>query len=353
MKTRSLQPICVLAMAVLLTPRADAVITLHVAPDGNDRWSGRSARPVHGGKDGPLATLDGARKAVRALRETGRPDRAVRIIVADGEYPVSAPVRFTPEDSGTPAARITYEAAPGAHPLFTGGRRITGWKRETGGVWSAHVPDVTAGKWYFEQLWVNGVRAVRARSPNKFYYYTREKVEYGLDPKTKKPAKVSLRAFRPRMQDVAPLLELPRRHIRDVTIVAYHSWESSRCRLELVDPKQELVFITHPIPWGFCRWGARQRYHVENFRAALDQPGEWFLARPGTLFYMPRSGEDMRTATVVAPRGPERFLEIRGDGALGMVVEHLTFRGLRFGFGQYILPPNGHADGQAEVSVVS
>jgi len=45
-------------------------------------------------------------------------------------------------------------------------------------------PGVKASQWYFEQLWVNGQRATRARTPNKFYYYMLRKLERGLDPLT-------------------------------------------------------------------------------------------------------------------------------------------------------------------------
>ena len=47
------------------------------------------------------------------------------------------------------------------------------------------------------------------------------------------------------------------------------------------------------------RWGARQRYHVENFKAALDAPSEWFLDRDGTVYYKPLPGQDMKQAEVI------------------------------------------------------
>lgn len=98
---------------------------------------------------------------------------------------------FTPEDSGTPDAPIVFEAAPGAKPVIHGGRGIANFTKRPDGLWTARVPEVAAGKWYFEQLWVNGRRAVRAREPDKFYYYMRRKVTHGIDPLTAKPANAS------------------------------------------------------------------------------------------------------------------------------------------------------------------
>ena len=111
-------------------------------------------------------------------------------------------------------------------PLFTGGRAITGWKPAPNGVWTASVPGVKEG-WYFEQLWVNGERATRARTPNRFYYYMTRKVGQGLDPLTGKQADLSSRAIAGRPQDLAPVFQVASNRLSDVTAVVYHSWEVS------------------------------------------------------------------------------------------------------------------------------
>ncbi|MDZ7617912.1 MAG: hypothetical protein U1E05_12985, partial [Patescibacteria group bacterium] len=280
-------------------------VTLHVAPDGNDGWTGRLERPNAEGTDGPLASMAGARDAVRALKSKQPLATPVRVLFADGVYPALETVTFTVEDSGTEACPITYEAAPGAKPIFSGGKRIGGFQPGEGGVWQARIPEVADGKWLFEQLWVNGRRATRARSPNAFYYYTPESAGYGIDPDTGKAGVLNHRAFRARAEDIAPLLDIPKERLNDVTVVVYHSWEASRCRVAHVDGTANNVFITHPMRWAFNRWGERQRYHVENFLAALDAPGEWFLGRDGVLHYMPRPGEDMATAEVIAADQPD------------------------------------------------
>ncbi|MCD6352564.1 MAG: right-handed parallel beta-helix repeat-containing protein [Armatimonadetes bacterium] len=320
----------------------------YVAPDGSDTFSGRLRRPNAQGTDGPLASLAGARDAIRKLKAAGPLTRPVRVIIADGTYSLTEPVVFTPEDSGTDEYPVTYEAAPGARPVFSGGRRISGFKPWKKGIWVAQVPDVAAGKWYFEQLWVNGRRAVRARSPNKFYHYVARKVGHAVNPLTGRAENLERRAFIARDGDFDLHLGSlgPDEQITDVTVVAYHSWAVSRHRVAYFDPDKNLVILTGPAPWPFLRWGPNQRYHIENYLAALDEPGEWFLARDGSLYYMPRPGDDMRQAEVIAPVA-ERFLQFSGEPALGLTVENITFKGLAFLHGQYILPPQGHGDGQA------
>ncbi|MCL4190300.1 MAG: right-handed parallel beta-helix repeat-containing protein [Thermoguttaceae bacterium] len=346
---RLLVPLAALAVTLVIG-RPSPAATLYVAPGGNDAWSGRLAEPNVARSDGPLASLVGARDAVRRLKSRGPLAEAVRIVVADGTYSLAEPLVLTPDDSGTPTCPIRYEAAPGAKPCFSGGRSITGFTRGAGGVWTARVPEAAEGKWYFEQLWVNGRRAVRARTPNKFYYYVLAKADRAVDPATGQPADLTNRAFRGRPDDVAPLTTVPAARLGDVTLVTYHSWEVSRSRIANIDAATGTVVVAAGVPWGFAYWGPNCRYHLENFRAALDEPGEWFLDRDGTLSYLPRPGEDMASATVIAPV-IEQFVRIAGEPEAGRFVEHLSLRGLCFQYGQYVLPPQGHADGQAEVTI--
>ena len=356
---RSSLPYVSTAAALCLTAACDGAagnarvvppeaVVLHVATDGRDGWSGRLARPNAGGTDGPLASLAGARDAVRKLK---RPLAGpVRVVVAAGTYTMHRPLTLTPADSGTANCPVRYEAAPGARPVFTGGRRIGGWKKGLGGVWTARVPGVAAGKWTFEQLWVNGRRATRAREPDKFYHYMLRKVVRGIDPLTGRPADLSSRAFVAERADIDPLTKLAARDLRDVTLVAYHSWATSLHRIAAVDTEAARVVTTGKARWPLFRWGARQRYHVEGFRAALDEPGEWHLASDGTLSYRPRPGEEMAAAEVIAPVARE-FVRIVGEPRAGLYVEHLTLEGLAFRHGQYVLPREGHSDGQAAVSI--
>jgi hypothetical protein len=132
--------------------------TLYVAPDGNDAWSGHLARPNAGRTDGPLASLQGARNTIRQHKAAAALVEPVQGVAA-GDYPLAEPLVFTPEDSGTEQSPIVYQAAPGAHPVFSGGRQIVGFEPANNGNWAARIPEVAAGNWNFEQLWVNGYRA--------------------------------------------------------------------------------------------------------------------------------------------------------------------------------------------------
>lgn len=338
-------------LVLMVAPVAAA--TLYVASDGRDGWSGALARPNAARSDGPLASLQGARNALRRLKAAGPLTEPVRVVVAGGEYRLSSPVVFTPEDSGTLQCPISYEAAPGATPVFSGGRKISGWQPGPGGLWTARAP---AGL-RFEQLYVNGHWAVRARTPNVVwhgltpvprYFYVSAKVRTLTDPVTGKREDVTRRAFRANPADLAGLADVPPDQLNDVTLVAYHAWEASRHRVQSVDLRTGQVVLTGNAPWVFQWLSPDQRYHLENYRAALDAPGEWYLDREGTVYYRPLPGET--PSEVVAPV-VESFVHFRGDASAGMPVEHITLQGLAFRYAHYLLPPEGHGDGQAAVSV--
>ena len=322
------------------TPLAAA--TLYVAPDGNDAWSGKLQHTNAQRTDGPLATLMGARNAVRRAKARGPLTEAVYIHVAAGTYPLAEALVFEPQDSGSAEAPIVYRAEDGARPVFTGGRQIHGFAPAEGGRWKVHLPEVQAGKWYFEDLYVNGRRAIRAREPNEFYYYVRGKVD--ATPR---------RAFVADPKDIASLAALPKDRLNDAIVVAYFSWENSVSRVASVDPQTGTVVLTGDAPWPFDPANPiARRYHIENVKAALDAPGEWFLDRNGDLFYIPLPGEDPAKAEVVAP-AIDDMIHLTGDPQGGRYVEYLTFQGLSFQHSQCPLPPQGHNNGQAAVSLPS
>ena len=140
-------------------------LTLHVRPGGDDHWSGALALPNADRTDGPLASLEGARNRIRALRHDQKtPPGPITVQFATGTYPISGPVVFEPADGGTADAAVVYQAEPGASPVLDGGRAITGFSRKADGRWMAKVPGLAGGRWSFEQLFVNGRRATRAHA---------------------------------------------------------------------------------------------------------------------------------------------------------------------------------------------
>ncbi len=257
---------CALIVAVLSwTSPSLFALTLHVAPDGNDGWSGRLERPNAQRNDGPLATLAGARDTIRRLKAAGPLSEPVRVRIASGAYPLAETFVLEPQDSGTGASPIIYEAARGARPLFSGGRRIHGFVPVEGGRWKAHLSDVADGKWDFEDLYVNGRRATRAREPNEFWHYVREKAGPVIDPATGKLGLLPRRSFLADPKDAALLAAVPKDRLTDAVIVVYFSWENSVSRVASVDPKTGAVVLTGNVVVPFAR-------HVQRLRPGAAVP---------------------------------------------------------------------------------
>ncbi|MHA3771302.1 right-handed parallel beta-helix repeat-containing protein [Verrucomicrobiota bacterium sgz303538] len=287
-----------------------------------------------------VATLLAARDSARQARAAGDKDPII-VRFSDGVYPLLEPVVFGPQDGD-----VTYEAAPGAKPVFVGGQRITGFKVGADGVWTVHLPEVAAGKSYFEALWVNGNRATRARTPNEGFV---QAVSQPTEPLPGIPfngdATHTLLQIAP--EDAAKLRGLTPEQLRDVNVLAYHSWDVNRHRIAGVRFEDGVLQFTGGGAQAFFQPEPYQRLQFENFRGAMDAPGEWFLGRDGTLSYIPRPGETPDTAEVWAPVA-SRWLVFEGHADKQQFVEKITFRGLAFRFQGYTLDEKGAFFGQAE-----
>jgi hypothetical protein len=99
----------------------------YVSPLGNDSWTGELSDPNPERADGPFATLDRARSAVRELRKT-RPNGDVVVLVRGGSYRLRETVVFGIEDS-SPLGSTWYRAYPGETPIIGSGIPLTAWKK--------------------------------------------------------------------------------------------------------------------------------------------------------------------------------------------------------------------------------
>ncbi|HYW80101.1 MAG TPA: right-handed parallel beta-helix repeat-containing protein [Thermoguttaceae bacterium] len=320
-------------------------MTLFVAPDGNDAWSGREIEPNGQRTDGPLGSLAGARDAIRRVRASADGELAAVVVrVRGGTYRLAEPFVLEPCDSGTEAAPVVFEAYDGERPVCSGGQVITGF-RQNGPLWETVVADAASGEWYFRQLFVDGKRRQRARSPNSGYHRIAQLLPGPPDPRAKPICRDKF-VFAP--GDLKPWERLD-----DVNLVLMHSWETSIHSLKTINVSTNIVEFAAPLKewWSIGYWEKEQRYYVENARELLDQPGEWYLNREtGLLSYWPMPGETLEETEVVAPRLTE-LVRIAGDADQGQFVEHVTLRGLVFHHADWQLDAQGNSSTQAAVEV--
>jgi hypothetical protein len=332
-----------LTAALLAIGRGLPAANFYVATDGNDAWSGRLAEPNAAKTDGPFATLQRARDAIRSLKAPGPLAEPVTVTLRGGVYRVEKTIEFTPDDSGTQQAPITYAAYKAERPVISGGRPIPGWQKGDGPLWKAVIPEVKAGQWYFHQLFVNGERRTRARTPNAGYLYTAGVLAPFDHAKWYEGNIEAKRGFRFRDNDVKRWA-----HFDDALIVIYHSWTTSVHFIKELDPKERTVKLAPVSTWPIGYWWEyNTRYHVENVLEALDQPGQWYLERStGTLYYWPLPGEDMTKAQAVAPVVRQTLVAFKGQPSAKRFVEHLQFRGISFQHTDCLIAPDMPTDQQ-------
>ena len=310
----------------------------YVAPGGRDNNPGTA--------EAPFATLMRARDAVRAKVATGLTND-ILVLVHGGVYSQIETITFGPQDSGTEKYSITYAAVPGERVMINGGERVTGWSKGTGEIWTTKLSEVKAGKLYFRQLFVDGNRAVRARTPNgddaepwcKMLFST---ATNGIEDQ---PITIKLGGYQ------KPFTIKAYANPGDVELVYICNNEMGRKQLGTVDENDQSFTLKPPHRWNSKdhgsdwylsfpepRWKA---CYLENALEMLDQPGEWYLDRnTGVLSYWPRPGEDLTKAEVMAPVSQKTLLAVIGTRE--KPVRNLHFEGIHIEYLDWIPPEWGY-----------
>jgi len=308
--------------------------TLYVATDGDDTNPGTFDKPVR--------TLARARDLVRTKNRTM--DGDITVYVRGGTYSQQSTLTFGSADSGEAPHYVRYAAYRAERPVITGGRPIEGWELSDaeGGIYSA-----PAGTVPFRQLYVNGVKAIRARSPNlgadgapNFNRLS----GWDKDAHTVQLASSSLPSFG---------------NLTQVEMHLMTAWADNTLRLASIttsggtasvtfqSPEDTLLFVRPNPRLDQHGWGSGRPFYFENALELLDAPGEWYLDETtNVVHYKPRAGEDMTTATAIAPT-LETVMSVEGGGTADQA-SYLRFEGLTFAHSNYQRPSQfGFLDAQA------
>ena len=301
--------------------------TFYVAPTGNDLNPGTIGHPFR--------TIAKARDTVRTLNGSMSSD--ITVYLRGGEYALPATLEFTQVDSGSNGFSVIYKAYPGERPLLTGGQRITGWTSVGGGIYRASVP---VGTGPFRQLYANGVRAIRARTPNVGAYH--ELLSWDTDGLTIEINESEISDWQ--RLDQVEMVILGRGVNQGNLRIASFDIAGSSAVVTPREPERTRIFQQAYPPKE-----NRRPYFFENAYEFLDAPGEWYLdTTAGEVFYMPRPGESIGTLSIVVPRDLETLLRVRGD--LDAPVHHLQFVGITFEHTTWLVPNSeGYVGDQASI----
>jgi hypothetical protein len=292
-----------------------------------------------GTEEAPFATIGRAQQAVREALADGARGR-IYVNVHGGTYRLTEPLVFTPADSAR-NAKVVYRTVRGETPVVTGAIPVAGWELVSGRLYKADLSAQASTP--TRQLFVNGQRATRARTPD--YPASFRPLIERVDGEWEAPGI----EFLPN-PILNPSIPDPGGWARQDKIEALliTQWKMSICRIDAIAPAIDLGggvilpgFITLQSPgWENANvfrdpdsgapslWSFWQVTRFENALEFLDAAGEWYYDEDAfVLYYMPRWGEDLATATVEMPQ-LERLITIQG--ASGDPVRNLVFQGFTF-----------------------
>jgi hypothetical protein len=292
---------------------------LYVAPAGSD--------DAPGSAEEPLATLAGARDAIRAIKAIGPlPEGGVEVLVRPGIYRVAEPVAFVEEDSGTEEAPIVFRSVERGKARLTGGFGLSGFTRVTDAAVLERLDPRVRDKLWQINLKDQGMTDLgNAVNPV-------ERLEFFFDGKpmtlARWPNEGSTVVKEVPKQDkedgpggqIVYLDDRADRWVDEKEVWLYgcwrYQWSDDFMRVATLDPEENL--ITFAPPRHSFGYSETKAYFALNLLCELDRPGEWYLDREtGTLyFYPPASLEQGRTEV----SRPPNILRLTG-------ASHLTFDG--------------------------
>lgn len=314
---------------------------IYVSPNGSDTGSGTELRP--------FATLSKALLQARELRRLQNPAIAngVHILLKSGVYAQESSITIRPEDAGTVQSPTLIEAMPGARPVISGGKTINGWYKvkssikglpnaAVGKVWAADISAVAGELFNFRQLWVNGVKATRAKTEmNRILHWNKKDGTCWIP--TPKPGSLQ--------------------YIQGMEMFIHQWWEIASLRIKnltvhgdstLLGFQQPEAKVQNEHPWP-APWISKETgnsaFYLSNAIQFLNEPGEWYLDVPGhTLYYWPKQGENLLTANVTASLA-ENLIKIEGTET--RPVSHIRFTGVSFAYTGWLRPSEkGHVPHQ-------
>jgi hypothetical protein len=284
-----------------LASRAGRMATYYVAPNGNDANPGTQTQP--------FATLQKARDVVRT-RTVGMTGDII-VYLRAGTYALTSPLTLTAQDSGTGGHNVIWRAYPGERPLISGGRTITGWTLSDSAknIWRAN-PGTGINT---RQLYVNGVRGTRARTPFKPAGFTKTTNGYTVG--------------------IAGMENWG--NITDMEVIGQGEWRDIHCHPSSISGG---VIIIQSWCWNQSNIIARvgNPHYIENAYELLDEEGEWYYNKAtGAMYYKPRAGENLSATQVVI--GNVESL-ISGQGTAAAPVHHIQIHGVTFAYTTWTWP---------------
>lgn len=311
---------------------------LHVGPQGNDSNPGSPERP--------LASLDGARDKIRALKAAGSVEPGGIVVeIGPGTYQLDRPFVLGPEDSASPGHTVIYRATEPGSVRLLAGRVLEGWETADDPAVLERLDPVARGKVLQIDLRAAGIRdlpTLKERSSLSFDPDPR--VELFFRNKAMTLARWPNEGF-VRIADIVvgdkmsevhggpvsgtPAFfysgERPARWLEEPEVWLHgywvFDWSDTRHRVKSIDPAAKRIDLATTSG----RFKKDQWFYAYNLLVELDSPGEWYLDRDrGMLYFWPPDAIRPGDAIVSELQDPVLL-----DGVTGVTLSGLTIEAAR------------------------
>jgi parallel beta-helix repeat protein len=308
---------------------------IFVSPKGDDTNPGSRSRPI--------ASLQKAIELAKTYYSTTG-STSIRIVVGSGRYALSGPLVI--ENAFSDGNKtITFVGDSINKPVLSGGVPIGNFTQGPDGLWSTKVPQSNKR---FEQLYVNGEWAQRARWPNSGGIHPRFVSEKVLVQGSGKIAEKATQEIALNSQDFRSIQQVSDEDKSNVIAKFYHNWDNTIKPLTAINAGDTSFSIAGK---GMKPWNKLKKESLlvfENAKAFLDEPGEWFLDNDNLLSYYPRPGDKLNNTECLAPT-TEHLLLIKGSESTR--VKNIRFKNITFEVAGYNLPKNTFEPSQAASDV--
>lgn len=268
----------------------------------------------------PFGTINQAKSYLRTIRNSIEGDVYVKIY--GGKY--CETLSFTENDRLANGGVIYYTAADQEQPVLSGGIEVTGWTLHDAkrGIYKANVSDVDN----FRQLYINGRRAVRARSTDSMGIHA-------YNDKLCVTEQTEIASWK-NLSDVEIIFAIlwtnPILSVQSVSVVNGKAYiRPNQIGYQAVNEKNGITAI-------YSDNVQREAWYVENAYELLDECGEWYFdKKTKTVYYKPMPYEDMNQLNAVIP-SKETLISISGAG--DSFAGGLAFEGLKLQHTTWLRP---------------
>lgn len=267
---------CVLLFASRVSGRE---VSFYISPAGSDQNAGTL--------EAPFRTLNKGLDAINAERQKGDATKTT-LYFLDGHHMLAPNTQLTQKHSGTPEVPLVLTAWKDAKPVLVGGIRITQWRREKDGLFSASVQNLPSGL-APREVYFRDWRMVWARYPNfnysKPYSGSWAYVEGKPFGMYKDVEGEPVNTIVLKEQD-ARRWSKPTEGM--VSIFPRYNWSNNILSIKSYDTATRTITLSHPM-----RFAARpaDRFCIMGLREELDAPNEWYYdSAAKRLFFIPPKG---------------------------------------------------------------